>query len=337
MLYSMSVKTLFMIDEHQRKNVKRGMHMTAPAPTAKSRRSTVLKNLERSKYLYLLFLLPFVYFIVFKYGAMMWLTIAFKNFKATKGLWGSAWVGFKYFNKFLNDGYFWKLVRNTVVLNFYGLLFSFPAAIVLALMINEVRNRYYKKIVQTVSYMPYFISTVAVCGLITSFLSSEGLITVMLKKLTGQSFSLLNDAGAFRAIYIISDIWQHVGWGSIIYLAALTGIDPGLYEAAEIDGASRLQQTLHISLPSIASVIAIQFLLTVGRMMDIGYEKILLLYTGSTYETADVISTYLYRRTIIQADYSYGAAISLFQAVLSLVLVSSANKVAQKIGSASLW
>ena len=305
--------------------------------TVRNPRRQILKQISRSRYLYLLFLLPMIYFVVFKYGAMMWLTIAFKNFKATRGLWGSDWVGLKHFEKFLTDAYFWKLVRNTVLLNLYGLIFSFPAAIILALMINEVRMQRFKKLVQTVSYMPYFISTVAVCGLITTFLSSDGLITMMLRTLTGKSYALLTDAGAFRSIYIISDIWQHVGWGSIIYLAALTGIDPGLYEAAEIDGASRLQQTLHVSLPSIASVIAIQFLLTVGRMMDIGYEKILLLYTGSTYETADVISTYLYRRTIIQADYSYGAAISLFQAVLSLLLVSGANKVAQKVGSTSLW
>ncbi len=305
--------------------------------TVRNPRRQILKQMARSKYLYLLFLLPMIYFVVFKYGAMMWLTIAFKNFKATRGLWGSDWVGLKYFEKFLTDAYFWKLVRNTVLLNLYGLIFSFPAAIILALMINEVRMQRFKKLVQTVSYMPYFISTVAVCGLITTFLSSDGLITMAIKALTGKSYALLTDAGAFRSIYIISDIWQHVGWGSIIYLAALTGIDPGLYEAAEIDGASRVQQTLHVSLPSIASVIAIQFLLTVGRMMDIGYEKILLLYTGSTYETADVISTYLYRRTIIQADYSYGAAISLFQAVLSLLLVSGANKIAQKVGSTSLW
>ena len=305
--------------------------------TVRNPRRQILKQISRSRYLYLLFLLPMIYFVVFKYGAMMWLTIAFKNFKATRGLWGSDWVGLKYFEKFLTDAYFWKLVRNTVLLNLYGLIFSFPAAIILALMINEVRMQRFKKLVQTVSYMPYFISTVAVCGLITTFLSSDGLITMAIKALTGKSYALLTDAGAFRSIYIISDIWQHVGWGSIIYLAALTGIDPGLYEAAEIDGASRVQQTLHVSLPSIASVIAIQFLLTVGRMMDIGYEKILLLYTGSTYETADVISTYLYRRTIIQADYSYGAAISLFQAVLSLLLVSGANKVAQKVGSTSLW
>ncbi len=268
---------------------------------------------------------------------MIWLTMAFKNFKATRGLWGSAWVGFKYFEKFLADPYFWNLVKNTLILNLYGLIFSFPAAIILALLINEVRQRHFKKFVQTISYMPYFISTVAVCGLITTFLSSDGLITVLIRKMVGKNVSLLTDAGAFRGIYIISDIWQHVGWGSIIYLAGLTGIDPGLYEAAQIDGANRFQQTIHISLPGISSIIAIQFLLTVGRMLDIGYEKILLLYTGSTYIPADVISTYLYRRSILRADYSYGAAISLFQAVLSLILVTSANKVSQKIGSASLW
>lgn len=301
------------------------------------KRSSVLKQMSRSKYLYLLILIPLIYFVLFKYGAMMYLMMAFKNFKATRGLWGSSWVGLKYFQKFLTDSYFWKLVRNTVLLNLYCLIFSFPSCIVLALMINEVRNRYFKKFVQTVSYMPYFISTVAVCGLITTLLSSDGLLTSVLRLITGKTPALLTNASAFRPIYVISDIWQNIGWGSIIYLAALTGIDPGLYEAAQIDGASRWQQTLHVSLPSIASVIAIQFLLTVGRIMDVGYEKILLLYTGSTYETADVISTYLYRRTILQADYSYGAAISLFQAVLSLVLVFSANKVAQKIGSASLW
>lgn len=308
-------------------------------PVTSSKFQKAIRQIARSKYLYLLFILPFIYFVVFKYGAMVWLTMAFKKFRATRGLWASPWVDpwYKYFEKFLTDPYFWKLVRNTVVLNLYGLIFSFPASIVLALMINEVRNNRYKKFVQTVSYMPYFISTVAVCGLITTFLSSDGLITVLIRNLTGKSTALLSAPNAFRPIYIISDIWQHIGWGSIIYLAALTGIDPGLYEAAEIDGASRWQQTLNVSLPSIASVISIQFLLTVGRMMDVGYEKILLLYTGSTYETADVISTFIYRRTLVQADYSFGAAISLFQAILSLVLVSSANKVAQKIGSSSLW
>ena len=284
-----------------------------------------------------MFFLPLVYFIVFKYGAMTWLVIAFKKFSAVKGIWGSRWVGTKYFEQFLTDGYFWKLVRNTVVLNLLLILFSFPVPIILSLLINEHRVKHFRKTVQTVSYMPYFVSTVAVCGLITTMLSSDGMVTNLLKLLTGTTYSYLTDPAAFRVIYIISEIWSTAGWGSIIYLAALTGIDPGLYEAAQIDGASRWQQVLHISLPGIAAVISIQLLLTIGRMLDIGYEKILLLYTGATYETADVVSTYLYRRSLLTADYSYGCAISLFQGVMSLVLVSVANQIAKKIGETSLW
>lgn len=295
------------------------------------------RGIKESRWLLLMFLPVFIYFCVFKYGAMTWLIIAFKKYSAVKGIWASKWVGFKYFEKFLTDDYFWKLVRNTVVLNLELLLFSFPIAIILALMINECRALKFKKAVQTISYLPYFVSVVAICGLIKNFLSADGVITLFLKNVFGLETAFLTQASAFRPIYVISEIWKTAGWGSIIYLAALTGIDPGLYEAAEIDGASRWQQVIHISLPGISSVIAIQLLLTIGRMMDIGYEKILLLYTGATYETADVISTFLYRRTLITPDYSYGCAISLFQAVLSLVLVCSANKAAQKIGSTSLW
>ena len=302
-----------------------------------ARRRRWLKHLIDSRWLLLMFFLPLVYFIVFKYGAMAWLVIAFKKFSAVKGIWGSRWVGFKYFEQFLNDPYVWKLVRNTVVLNVLLIIFSFPIPILLALLINEHRVKGFRKAVQTISYMPYFVSTVAVCGLITTMLSSDGMITNILRAVTGTSKAYLTDPYAFRVIYIISEIWSMAGWGSIIYLAALTGIDPGLYEAAQIDGASRWQQVLHISLPGIASVISIQLLLTIGRMLDIGYEKILLLYTGATYETADVVSTYLYRRSLLTADYSYGCAISLFQGILSLLLVSGANAAAKRIGETSLW
>lgn len=296
-----------------------------------------LRHLIESRWLLLMFFLPLVYFIVFKYGAMTWLIIAFKKFSAVKGIWGSRWVGIKYFEQFLKDPYFWKLVRNTLVMNLFLIIFSFPVPILLSLLINEHRVAKFRKVVQTVSYMPYFVSTVAVCGLITTMLSSDGMITNVLSVITGSRHSYLTDPGAFRVIYIISEIWSTAGWGSIIYLAALTGIDPGLYEAAQIDGASRWKQVLHISLPGIASVISIQLLLTIGRMLDIGYEKILLLYTGATYETADVVSTYLYRRSLLTADYSYGCAISLFQGVMSLVLVTVANQAARKIGETSLW
>lgn len=302
-----------------------------------TRKTYVLKRLNESKYLYVLFLLPFLYFIVFKYSAITWLLIAFKKFKATRGLWGSEWVGLKYFKQFITDPYFWQLIRNTLMINLYNLLFNFPVPILLALMINEMRNRPFQKVVQTVSYLPYFVSTVAVCGLVVSFFSSDGLLTTLLAKLTGEVKQYRMLPEYFRAIYVGTEIWQFAGWGSIIYLAALTGVDTQLYEAATIDGATRLKQIIHISLPCIAPVISIQLLLTVGRMLTVGYEKILLLYTGATYSTADVLSTYIYRRSLLKADYSYGAAISLFQAVVSLFLVTGSNYLARRMGSTSLW
>lgn len=301
------------------------------------RKKSWVKRMIDSRWLLLMFFLPLVYFVLFKYGAMSWLIIAFKKYSAVKGLLGSRWVGFKYFQQFLADPYFWKLVRNTLVLNLMLIVFSFPVPILLSLLINEHRVKHFRKAVQTISYLPYFVSTVAVCGLITTMLSSDGIITTLIRTVTGNSRAYLTDPHAFRWIYVISEIWQQAGWGSIIYLAALTGIDPGLYEAAQIDGASRWKQVIHISLPGIASIISIQLLLTIGRMLDIGYEKILLLYTGATYETADVVSTYLYRRSLLTADYSYGCAISLFQGILSLLLVTLANKAAKAIGETSLW
>ncbi len=297
----------------------------------------MLRRLNESKHLYLIFLLPFLYFIVFKYSAITWLLIAFKKFKATRGLWGSEWVGLKYFQQFITDPYFWQLIKNTLMINLYNLLFSFPVPILLALMINETRNRKYQRIVQTVSYLPYFVSTVAVCGLVVSFLSSDGILTVLLTKITGVSRQYRMLPEYFRTIYVLTEIWQYAGWGSIIYLAALTGVDTQLYEAATIDGATRFKQILYVSLPCIAPVISIQLLLTVGRMLTVGYEKILLLYTGPTYATADVLSTYIYRRSLLKADYSYGAAISLFQAIVSLALVTGSNYAARRLGSTSLW
>lgn len=297
----------------------------------------LLKRFDRSKYLYLLLALPLIYFIVFKYGAILWLTIAFKKFSVSQGLWGSEWVGFKYFSMFVNDPYFWKLIRNTLLLNVYGLVFSFPVPIVLALLINTVRHRRYRKFIQSVSYLPYFVSTVVVSGLIVSYLASDGMINQVVKLLSGRTIPFLAEPQYFRAIYVLSEIWQHAGWTAIIYLAALAGISPELYESAKMDGASQWKQMIHISLPGIAPVIAIQFLLTVGQLLSVGYEKILLLYNGATYETADVISTYIYRRAIYSAEYSYGAAVSMFQAVLTLILIIVANRVAKRMGSVSLW
>lgn len=295
------------------------------------------KNVKQSRWLYLLFALPFLYFIIFKYGAMAWLIIAFEDFNAFKGVFHSKWVGLKWFRAFMTDPYFWNIVKNTIVLNLWNIAICFPAPILLALMINEVKSKWFKKFSQTVSYLPYFLSTVVVCGFITNIVASDGLVNQLLSAAGAEKISFLMEPKWFRPIYVISELWQGCGWGSIIYLAALAGVDQQLYEAAAIDGANKWKQLIHISLPGIASVISIQFLLTIGRILSVGYEKIILLYNGATYETADVISTYVYRRGLIEANYSYGAAVSIFQSVIALVLVVSANKAARKIGQTSLW
>ena len=300
-------------------------------------RGRIRRRLYESRYLYLLLALPVVYFVLFKYFAMFWLVIAFQKYNAFQGIWGSTWVGFKYFEAFIRDPYFWNLLRNTIVLNLWMLVFFFPTPVILSLMINDVRSQRFKKFTQSVTYLPYFLSTVVVCGFIFNLLAMDGPINGWIKSLGGTPAAFMVQPEWFRPIYIISEIWQFTGWGSIIYLAALSGIDPQLYEAAAIDGASRWKQLLKISVPSIAPVISIQFLLTVGRLLTVGYQKILLLYNGATYSTADVISTYVYRRGLLNADYSYGAAISIFQAVVALALVVGSNKLAKKIGQTSLW
>ena len=217
------------------------------------------------------------------------------------------------------------------------LVLYFPTPIILALLINEVKNKHFKKMAQTISYMPYFLSTVVVCGFITTILSNDGLINQVVSSLGLEKVQFLMEPGWFRPVYVISEIWQQCGWGSIIYLAALAGVDSQLYEAAAIDGAGKWKQLIHVSIPGIAPVISIQLLLTVGKLLTVGYEKILLLYTGATYSTADVISTYVYRRGLMEANYSYGSAVSIFQAVMALILVVLANKAARKVGQTSLW
>jgi putative aldouronate transport system permease protein len=268
---------------------------------------------------------------------MYGITIAFKDYNIVKGVTGSPWAGTHYFAKFLNDPYFWKLVRNTLLINVYGLVWGFPAPIVLALMLNEVKNRFFQRFVQSVSYLPHFISTVVVCGMVVNFLSTDGLINQLLGWLGHKPIQFLMMPGWFRTIYISSDIWQGVGWGSIIYLAALTAVDAELYDAANIDGADRWKQLLHVTLPSIAPTVSIMLILNLGKLMSVGFEKIILLYNGSTYETADVISTYVYRRGLLGSDFSYGTAVELFQAVVGLILLYAANKASKRIGQTGLW
>lgn len=305
--------------------------------SVRSKAATVISKIKRSKYLYALFFLPFCYFIIFKYLPMYGIVIAFKDYDIVKGINGSAWAGFKYFKMYLEDPYFWKLVRNTFLLGAYNLLWSFPFPIILALMINEIRNSRFKKFIQSVSYLPHFISTVVVCGMLVMFLSSDGMINQLITALGGQSIQFLMLPQCFRTIYISSNIWQNAGWNSIIYLAALTGINDELYEAATIDGASRFQKTIHVTLPGIATTISVMLILEIGHIITLGYQKIILLYNGSTYETADILSTYVYRRGLQSADFSYGAAIGLFEGILALIMVWGANRISKKISETSLW
>jgi putative aldouronate transport system permease protein len=290
-----------------------------------------------NRYLLLMFIAPLTYFLVFKYAPMFGLIIAFKEYSVFRGVWASPWAGFKYFEEFLNDPYFWKLIRNTLLINIYSLIFYFPAPILLALLLNEVRHAAYKKFVQTVSYLPHFLSTVVVCGMIVNFLAADGLGNRLLDYLGQEPIRFLMQAEWFRTIYISSEIWQRIGWGSIIYLAALTTVDPYLYEAAKMDGANRWHQMRHISIPGITPVISILMLLTLGDIMSVGFEKILLLYTGPTYETADVISTFVYRRALLGSDFSFGTAVGMFQSVIAFVLIIVANQMARKMGATSLW
>lgn len=315
----------------------RTMASAQGAAVPRSKWAVIRRKIWASRYLYLLFFLPFVYFIVFKYGAMVWLTIAFKDYNAIVGLFRSPWVGLKYFRIFFAAPDFFRLLRNTLLLSVYSLLWGFPMPIILALLINEVHNKRFKKIVQNISYLPHFFSTVIVCGIVVNMLSTSGIVNQFLSVFNLGPVAFLTNPRYFRTIYIASGIWQGVGWGSIVYLAALSGVDPGLYESAIIDGAGKLQQMWYISIPSILPIITIQFLLSLGGLMSVGFEKVLLLYNGSVYETADVISTYVYRRGLQSSEFSYATAVGMFESAINVLLVWAANKISRHVGETSLW
>jgi putative aldouronate transport system permease protein len=296
-----------------------------------------LKAANNDKYLYLMFLPPLIYYIVFHYVPIYGITLAFKEFDIMKGIMGSPWAGLKYVKQFIFDPYFWGVVKNTLVLSLSNLLISFPISIILALMLNELRAQTFKKLVQTVSYLPHFISVVVVCGMIVNFLSSDGIVNQILTLLGLESKQFLTDPRYFAGIYVISNIWQGAGWGSIIYLSALSAIDVQLYEVSTIDGANRWQQLLNVTLPGIMPTICIMFILDVGKIMEVSFQKILLLINGSNMSVADVISTYVYRRGIIGADFSYSAGVGLFQSIIALILILSTNAIVRKLNQTSLW
>lgn len=296
------------------------------------------KDLRANGGAYLIAIPVIVYFILFAYKPLFGAIIAFKDFNRRRGIWGSPWVGFEHFADFFSSVYFGRTMRNTLTISIANLIFGFPLPIILALLINEIRNKKYKRVVQTISYMPYFISTVVVCSMIILFTDEKAFVADMVgwfgMDVTG---NLLNYEKAFLPIYTISTIWQTTGWNSIIYLAALSSIDMELYEAARIDGANRWKQTLHVTIPGISTTIILLLILAVGNMMNVGYEKVILLYNDLNRNAADVISSYVYRRGIEQADFSFGTAVGLFNSAINFAFVVAANRISHKITGAGLW
>jgi len=282
-------------------------------------------------------LLPMVWYLLFHYGPLYGLQIAFKNFNPARGIVGSDWAGFEHFLRFFNSYYFWRLLRNTLTINLLSLLVAFPIPILLALLINEIRNKAFSKWLQNITYIPHFISIVVVVGILTVMLSTKGPVNMLVQALGGSETRFLESAGWFKTVFIGSNIWQNMGWQSIIYIAALSGINPQLYEAAKMDGASRLRRIWHVSLPGITPIIVILLILDVGQFMNIGFEKILLLQNNLNLESSDVISTFVYTTGILKGEYSYTAAIGLFNSVINLVLLLIVNGFARRTSETSLW
>lgn len=308
-----------------------------PIPKSETLAVRAKKDWKRNKSLYLLVIPVLLFYICFHYKPMYGAIIAFMDFNPRKGISGSDWVGFEQFIRFFNSPYFGRLLRNTLLLSVYGIIFGFPMPIILALSLNELKAEKYKKVVQTVTYLPHFISMVVVTGIIKDFTQSTGLINDLVVLFGGERTSLIMNPNLYRTIYIVSDIWQGIGWGSIIYLSALSGVAQDLYEAASIDGAGRWKQLLNVTLPGIAPTIVIQLILRIGQLLGSGYEKTILLYNEATYETADVIGSYIYRVGILERDWSYSTAIGLFNSAINLVLLIITNKISRKLSETSLW
>ena len=310
---------------------------TATISASSHKKSTFRKDWKRYKLVYLMLLPVLIYYVVFHYLPMLGTVIAFQNFKPAKGIPGSSFVGFKHFVSFFEGPYAFRLIRNTILLSFYQIVIGFPAPILLALLFNEMTGKRYKSLCQTLTYMPHFVSLVVVCGLVRTFTSSTGLITNLFVGLGMEPVNLLAQPQYYRTIYVLSDVWQNIGWGSILYLATLSNVDPSLYEAADLDGANRVQKIIHINFPTLIPIIAVQLIMRIGRIMSEGSEKTILLYSAVTYETSDIISSYVYRSGLEQQSYSSAAAIGLFNSLINMCLVVFANWFSRTYVNESLW
>lgn len=297
-------------------------------------------KLWRERYLWLMILPVVVYYIVFSYIPMYGVTIAFKEYNVGLGILGSPWASpwYKHLLQFFRSIYCWRLIRNTLLINIYTLIFSFPVPIVFAILLNEVGNMKLRRVIQTVSYMPHFLSTVIVVGILINFLSlGDGIINVFIRRLGGQPIDFIGSSRWFRTIYISSGIWQSFGWNSIIYLAAITSINTELYESARLDGCSRFKEIVYITIPSIAPTIIILLILRFGSMMSVGFEKVYLLYSPRTYEVSDVISTYVYRAGMTNAQFSFSTAVDLFNSMINLILLLLVNRLSRSLSETSLF
>lgn len=293
--------------------------------------------IRRDWALYAMAALPILFLAIFRYVPMIGNIIAFRRFRPGGSLLGEEWVGLRYIEMFITNPTFWHVFANTAIMGALTLLFCFPLPIVLALMLNEVRKRAFKRTIQSISYLPHFLSIVIVAGMVMQLVSVEGTVNQIITALGGDAIPFLQRAEWFRTIYVSSEVWQTVGWGTILYLAALSTVDASLYEAARIDGANRWRQTWHVTLPGIRPTMITLLILNIGMFLDVGFQKVLLLYSPLTYETADVISTYLYRVGLVSNNFSYAAAIGLFQALIGLAMVLSANLISRRTVGASLW
>ena len=304
-------------------------------------KKTLRQLVLRDKYLLLMFLPVFIYYVVFCYLPMAGLTMAFQNFKMGSGFVGvftGEWVGLKWFEQFFSSVFAKRLIRNTFLLNFYSLIFGFPIPIVFAICITQMRQKRLAKTAQVITYLPYFISTVVVVGMMTNFLSpSSGIINQIIKALGGKAINFMGNPKWFRRLYVISGSWQSFGFNSIIFVAAIMGIDPALYESMKVDGATRWQQIIHLILPMIADTVILLLIMTLGNLLNVGFEKVYLMYSPAVYETGDVISTYVYRQGIESKNFSYASAVGLFYSAVGFIFVVASNTLSRRVTGSSLW
>jgi putative aldouronate transport system permease protein len=291
----------------------------------------------KARFLYLLILPTIIYFFIFAYLPFVGLQIAFKDFQIFKGMWASPWVGFDHFIDVFTSVKFPQLIRNTLLISFYKLMFGFPVPILFALLLNEVRILWFKKTIQTVTYFPHFLSWVIFAGIIFNFIGPLGIINLVLKDIGIEPINFMTNPDYFRSILVITGILKEFGWGAIIYLAALSGLDPQLYEAAKIDGAGKLRQIWHITLPGLRSTIVLLFILSLGHILDAGFDQVFMLYNGAVLGVGDIIDTYVYRVGLLEAQYEMATAVGLFKGVVGMVLIVTANKVIRRLGEKSLW